>query len=51
MIFETKYIKELFNLVSNYHNNLDFYKVFLENVKGLKNHNKGKTYQVIPFQL
>ena len=23
--------------------------VFLENVKGLKNHNKGKTYQVIPF--
>jgi hypothetical protein len=32
MIFETKYIKELFNLVSNYHNNLNFYKVFLENV-------------------
>jgi len=32
MIFETKYIKELFNLVENNHNNIEFYKIFLENV-------------------
>ena len=32
MIFEIKYIKELFKLVENYNNKLDLYKVFLENV-------------------
>ena len=32
MIFETKYIKELFNLIENNHNNKEFYKIFLENV-------------------
>jgi len=32
MIFDKKYIKELFNLIENNHNNKEFYKIFLENV-------------------
>lgn len=32
MIFETKYVSEIFNIVSNYHNSKPFWTVFLENV-------------------
>ena len=32
MLFETKYIKELFNMVENYHNNELFYDIFLKNI-------------------
>ena len=32
MIFETKYIKELINMVQIYHNNEYFYNIFLQNV-------------------
>jgi len=32
MTFQKKYVKELFELVENYHNGMDFWKVFLINV-------------------